>query len=68
MKPLTNSFRPNTVVKDNISTMSDMEIELNGAEKTALSEADAASAAINEEKDYVPSGEEDEDSSEIDSL
>ena len=45
-----------------------MEIELNGAEKTALSEADAASAAINEEKDYVPSGEEDEDSSEIDSL
>ena len=48
--------------------MSDMEIELNGAEETALSEADAASAAINEEKDYVPSGEEDEDSSEIDSL
>ena len=48
--------------------MSNMEIELNEAEQTALTEADAASAAINEEKDCVPSGEEDEDSSEVDSL
>ena len=45
-----------------------MEVELNGAEQTALMEADAAKAAINEERDYVPSGEEDEDSSEVDSL
>ena len=55
MKPLTNSFRPNTVVRNPISTMSNMEIELSGAEQTALTEADAASAAINEDKDYVPS-------------
>ena len=48
--------------------MSNMEIELSGAEETALTEADAASAATNEEKEYVPSGEEDEDSSEVDSL
>ena len=48
--------------------MSNMEVELNGAEQTALTEADAASAAINEETDYVPSGEEDDDSSEVDSL
>ncbi len=45
-----------------------MEVELNGAEQTALTEANAANAANNEEKDYIPSGEEDEDSSEVDSL
>ena len=51
-----------------MSTMSNMEVELNGAEQTALIEAEAASAAINEETDYVPSGEEDQDPSEVDSL
>ena len=45
-----------------------MEVELNRAEQTALIEAEAASAAINEETDYVPSGEEDQDPSEVDSL
>jgi hypothetical protein len=48
--------------------MSNMEVELNGAEQTALTEADAANAASNEEMDYAPSGEEDEDSSVVDSL
>ena len=48
MKPPTNSFLPNTVVRNPIATMSDMEIELSEAEQTALTEADAASAAINE--------------------
>ena len=45
-----------------------MEIELDRAEQTALTEADAENAAKFEEKDYVPSGEEDNDSSEVDSL
>jgi hypothetical protein len=46
--------------------MSNMEVELNGADQTALTEADTA--AINEDKDFVPSEEEDNDSSEVDSL
>ena len=45
-----------------------MEVELDRAEQTALTEADAVNAAKIEEKDYVPSGEEDNDSSEVDSL
>ena len=48
--------------------MSNMEVELDRAEQPALTEADAVNAANIEEKDYVPSEEEDNDSSEVDSL
>ena len=45
-----------------------MEVELDGAEQPALAEAEAANAATNEEKNFLPSEEEDDDSSEVDSL
>jgi hypothetical protein len=48
--------------------MSNMEVELDGAEQPALAEAEAANAATNEEKNFLPSEEEDDDSSEVDSL
>ena len=48
--------------------MSNMEVELDGAEQPALAEAEAANAANNEEKNFLPSEEEDNDSSEVDSL
>jgi hypothetical protein len=46
-KPLTNSFRANFAVRNPTSTMSNMEIELNGTDETALTEANAADAASN---------------------
>ena len=47
MKPQTNSFRANFAIRNPISTMSNMEIELNGADETAPTEANAADAANN---------------------
>ncbi len=48
--------------------MNAMEIELNGAERTASIEVNAASAANDLDKEIVMSGEEDEDTSEVHSL
>jgi hypothetical protein len=45
--PQTNSFRANFTIRNPISTMSNMEIELNGADETAPTEANAADAANN---------------------
>ena len=48
--------------------MNTEENELNGADQTASTEANAASAANNDDKEVVMTGEEDEDTSEVDSL
>jgi hypothetical protein len=48
--------------------MNAMKIELNGADQTASTEAKAANAANNDDKETVMTGEEDEDTSEVDSL
>ncbi len=42
LKPQINSFRSNIVTRNPTSTMSDMDIELNGADQTASTEAKAA--------------------------
>ncbi len=47
MKPQTNSFRTNLAIRNPISTMSNMDIELNRADETAPTEANAADAANN---------------------
>ncbi len=47
MKPQTNSFRASLAIRNPISTMSNMDIELNGADQTASTEANAADAANN---------------------
>jgi hypothetical protein len=48
--------------------MNAMGIELNGADQTASTEANAASAANNDGKEVVMTGEEDSDTSELDEL
>ncbi len=48
--------------------MNAMEIELNGADQTASTEANAASAANNDGREVVMTREENEDTSEVDSL
>ena len=48
--------------------MNAMEIKLNGADQTASTEANAASAANNDDKEVVMTGEEDSDTSEVDEL
>ena len=53
LKPLINSFRSNIATRNITSTMSNMEIELNGADQTASAEANAASAA----QDYLQAKE-----------
>jgi hypothetical protein len=45
-----------------------MEIELNRADQTASTEANAASAANNDDKEIVMTRQEDSDTSEIDEL
>ncbi len=45
LKPRINSFCSNIATRNPTSTMSDMDIELNGADQTASVEANAASAA-----------------------
>jgi hypothetical protein len=47
LKPQTNSFRTNLAIRNPISTMSNMDIELNRADETAPTEANAADAANN---------------------
>ncbi len=48
--------------------MSEMEVELNGANQTASTEVDAASAANNDGKEVVMTAEEESDTSEVDEL
>ena len=45
LKPPTNSFRSNPAIRNISTTTSNMEIEPNGADQVALSQADAAIAA-----------------------
>ncbi len=45
LKPQINSFRSNIVTGNTTSTMSDMDVELNGADQMASTEVNAASAA-----------------------
>ncbi len=64
MKPQINSLRSNIVTRNPTSTMSDMDIELNGADQTASTEANAANAAndddISEEDSLIDYNEEDQ--------
>jgi hypothetical protein len=48
--------------------MSNMEVELKGADQTASTEANAASTANNDGKEVVMTEEEDSDTSEVDEL
>ncbi len=67
-KPQTNSFRSNLVIRNTSSIMNEMEIELNGADQTASTEANATDAANNDDTEEVMYGKEDGDTSEEDSL
>ncbi len=64
MKLQINSFRSNIVTRNTTSTMSDIDIELNGADQTASTEDNAASAAndkdTSEEDSLVDYNDEDE--------
>ena len=64
LKPQINSFRSNIVTGNTTSTMSDMDVELNGADQMASTEVNAASAAndkdTSEEDSLVDYNEDDE--------
>ena len=66
LKPLTNSFRPNIPIRNSTSSIDNMEVELSGAEQTASTEANAASAVNNDDKEVIMAVKEDSDTSEVD--
>ena len=66
LKPLTNSFRPNIPTRNSASSIDNMEVELSGAEQTASTEANAASAVNNDDKEVIMAVKEDSDTSEVD--
>ena len=65
LKPPNNSFRSNVSVRNISLAMSNMDIELDGAEQTASTEVNAASAA---QEVNAASAAQDVDTSEEDSL